>query len=48
MAGEGPLRRHAERIGLKLKGALTTEKRLTAERVDFGDLLVRHRVAAAR
>ena len=42
------LRRHAERIGLHLEGALAAEERLAAERVDFRDLLVGHRVAAAR
>ena len=41
-------RRHAERIGLHLEGALPAEEGLARERIDLADLLVGHRVAAAR
>ncbi len=41
-------RRHPERIGLHLEGFLAAEERSAAEREDFGNLLVAHRVAAAR
>ena len=42
------LRRHAERIGLHLECVLAAEEGFAAERVDFGNLFVGHRVAAAR
>ena len=41
-------RRHPERIGLELERLLSAEEGLAAERIDFRDLLVGHRVAAAR
>ena len=40
--------RHPERIGLDLERALAAEERLAGERIDFGNLLVGHRIAAAR
>ena len=42
------LRRHLERIGLHLERFLAAEEGVAAERVDFRDLFVGHRVAAAR
>ena len=41
-------RRHPERIGLKLERLLAAEEGFAAERIDFRDLFVGHRVAAAR
>ena len=41
-------RRHPERIGLHLERALAAEERFAGERIDLGNLLVRHGIAAAR
>ena len=40
--------RHLERIGLQLERFLAAEEGFAAQRVDFRDLLIGHRVAAAR
>ncbi len=40
--------RHLERIGLQLERALAAEEGFAPQRIDFGDLLVGHGVAAAR
>ena len=41
-------RRHPERIGLDLEGALAAEERFARECIDLCDLLVGHGVAAGR